>query len=83
MKGDGIGVKQGPGALPPGPPLRARPLEPFSFRQGEGCPGQISGTTEAAPSPCLKLVDFKGSAFNGVQGQSPWPSSTPVPITPS
>jgi NodT family efflux transporter outer membrane factor (OMF) lipoprotein len=59
-------------ALPPRPPLRARPLEPASFRQGEGDPGQISGKSQSAPSPCLKLMDFKGSAFNGVQGQRPW-----------
>jgi len=57
----GVGVvdKQGEG-LCPSTPLRARPLEPWSFRQGEGDPGQIGCEREAAPSPCLKLVDSKG-----------------------
>jgi len=78
-----MGVREGQGALPPGPPLRAEPLEPWSFRQGEGDTGEIDGTTEAAPSPCLKLVDSKGSAFGGVEGQRPSPCFTPLPILPA
>ncbi|SIQ63323.1 hypothetical protein SAMN05421828_10761 [Acidiphilium rubrum] len=65
--------KQGQGALPPAPPLRAEPLEPASFRQGEGAASDFPSIWPRQPSPCLKLMDFKGSAFNGVQGQSPWP----------
>ncbi len=53
-------IKAGQGALPPGPPLKAEPLKSISFRQGEGDPGQISGKSEAAPSPCLKLAGSKG-----------------------
>ncbi len=65
------------GALPPRPPLRARPLEPASFRQEEGAAAEFEPVWAVSPSSCLKLMDFKGSAFNGVEGQSPRLASSP------
>ena len=63
-----------PGALPLDP-AKDKSLEPLSeglFRRGAY---EALVTVRVAPllnNPLHK--DFKGSAFNGVQGQSPWPS---------
>jgi hypothetical protein len=74
------GGKQDQGALLPRPPLRAQPLEPSSFRQEEGAASDFEPVWTGQPSSCLKLMDFKGSAFNGVEGQRPSPSCPPHPI---
>ena len=46
---DGAVSRQGEGLCPSTPP-KAEPLESTSFSQEEGDPGQIDGTSEAAPS---------------------------------
>jgi hypothetical protein len=84
-RGDGARGKEEGEGLCPSTPLKAEPLKSTSFRQGDGDPGQISGTTEVAPSPCLKLKGSEGFALSGGPGgRAPWPFFLPrAPSHPS
>jgi len=64
--------KQGQGAPPPGPPLRAQPLEPLRFQEGARLRWRNARGGERLPETLL--MDSKGSAFGGGPGGSaPWP----------
>src|SRR6185437_7965823 len=79
----GVGSKEGQGALPPGPPLRAEPLEPVWFVE-EGWANEVVDPPLSAHPSSTNEMDSKGSAFGGgraaelLDGQSPWPSFLPT-----
>ncbi len=62
--------KQGQGALPPGPPLRAEPLEPARFLKGARHPGRGEPRASAFQKPYYRIPKAQ-PLVGGPGGQSP------------